>query len=319
MKSYWKVAPGRQAEFWRDCYENKCIAINWLNGENLSVFEGAGELKEALRATEQGSSIAARSIEMFVHEMKEGDIVIANDGKSKVKGIGIIRSDYLSQQDRKNPFRSLDYNTQVRLVEWKVDETVELEKPLFNIPTVQSLDQWQVSVIKSAYIALRPRYRQLLDELMPIGLSADTSYSNRDEYQPNAIDERQAVLQQVMLRRGQQAFRKTLLDHHKNTCMVTGCRIRDLLEAAHIRPYRGKKDNHVDNGLLLRADIHTLFDVDLLGIDPSTLKIVLAASVAADANYKTLNGKRITCPENWQPNLEALELRYKQFLNGTSR
>ena len=32
-------------------------------------------------------------------------------------------------------------------------------------------------------------------------------------------------------------------------------------------PYRGTKDNHPDNGLLLRADIHTLFDLDMIGID----------------------------------------------------
>jgi HNH endonuclease len=34
----------------------------------------------------------------------------------------------------------------------------------------------------------------------------------------------------------------------------------DILEAAHISPYRGEEDNHPENGLLLRADLHTLFD-----------------------------------------------------------
>jgi 5-methylcytosine-specific restriction protein B len=93
MQSYWKVAPGRRAEFWRDCYENKCIAINWLNGEDLTEFQHTDEFQEALLASDEGSSNAARSIKMFVHDIKKGDIVIANDGKSKVKGIGIIRSD----------------------------------------------------------------------------------------------------------------------------------------------------------------------------------------------------------------------------------
>ena len=59
-------------------------------------------------------------------------------------------------------------------------------------------------------------------------------------------------------------------------CMVSGCQLVDLLEAAHIRPYRGENDNHPSNGLLLRADLHTLFDLDLLGIDPETLLVRLA-------------------------------------------
>ncbi|MEO2018753.1 MAG: HNH endonuclease signature motif containing protein [Fuerstiella sp.] len=46
-----------------------------------------------------------------------------------------------------------------------------------------------------------------------------------------------------------------------------------VLEAAHIRPYRRPEDNDVQNGLLLRADIHTLFDLNLLGIEPGTWQI----------------------------------------------
>ncbi len=43
--------------------------------------------------------------------------------------------------------------------------------------------------------------------------------------------------------------------------------------AAHIKAYRGEQDNHPDNGLLLRSDIHTLFDVDLHGIEPEHLQV----------------------------------------------
>ena len=50
----------------------------------------------------------------------------------------------------------------------------------------------------------------------------------------------------------------------------------DALDAAHIYPYRGTKTNLTDNGLIMRADIHTLFDLYLLGIRPSDHRIVLA-------------------------------------------
>jgi HNH endonuclease len=42
-----------------------------------------------------------------------------------------------------------------------------------------------------------------------------------------------------------------------------------------IRPYRGDHDNDPKNGLLLRTDLHTLFDLNLLGIKPDTLTVII--------------------------------------------
>ena len=47
--------------------------------------------------------------------------------------------------------------------------------------------------------------------------------------------------------------------------------------------------NHVTNGLLLRADLHTLFDCDLLAVDPKTLTVIVAPSVR-DSDYGALQG-----------------------------
>ena len=78
------------------------------------------------------------------------------------------------------------------------------------------------------------------------------------------LNPRQLVLQQIKRRRGQRIFRDALLSRYENTCVVTGCKIVDLLEAAHIGTMPGIDDNRPENGLLLRADIHTLFDLNLL-------------------------------------------------------
>src|SRR5690606_14516906 len=107
-------------------------------------------------------------------------------------------------------------------------------------------------------------------------LSANEALSKEDEaaYLHSEIDDRESVFRSIKARRGQQKFRESLCKRYNNTCVVTGCKILDILEAAHIMPYRGKKDNHPSNGLLLRADIHTLFDLDLIGIDPKSLLVV---------------------------------------------
>lgn len=84
-----------------------------------------------------------------------------------------------------------------------------------------------------------------------------------------------------------------------------------IVEAAHIWPYRGTADHAPTNGLLLRADIHTLFDLDLIGVEPGTLKISLSPLLAGSA-YQIFHGKTLKCSQ--LPNDEALQLRWKSYL-----
>ena len=63
-----------------------------------------------------------------------------------------------------------------------------------------------------------------------------------------------------------------------------------------IKPFSEGGDDERQNGLLLRADIHTLFDLDLLGIEPEQLRIELHPSVADEGEYTALVGKELQCP-----------------------
>jgi hypothetical protein len=276
MPNYWKIAPGRQAQFWRDCVEKRCIPINWLNQSDLSALS-VEQIESFLTDREQGAANSARSVRAFVHDIQPGDRVFANAGKSSCKGMGIVTSDYLPPKHKKNPFRNQNENAQVRLVDWQLDASVDLPEHFFNIPTVQ---------------LLKP------DE----------------SFLPNDQDERVAALQSVKLRRGQAAFRSELLVHFQRRCVVSDCQVEEILEAAHIHPYRGTKDHHVENGLLLRADLHTLFDLSLLAIDPQTHQLLLAPHVAQDPYYETLANKKIQFPKKQPPIRQALEARFKQFL-----
>jgi putative restriction endonuclease len=68
-------------------------------------------------------------------------------------------------------------------------------------------------------------------------------------------------------RLGQQAFKAKVLDAYHRRCAITGSRIWPVLEAAHIRPVTNGGEHRLDNGLLLRSDVHTLFDQGYLGVD----------------------------------------------------
>lgn len=70
-----------------------------------------------------------------------------------------------------------------------------------------------------------------------------------------------------LVRAGQKAFRAAVTAAYARTCAITGNRIADVLEAAHIRPVAESGENRVDNGLLLRSDVHRLFDLGYLGFD----------------------------------------------------
>lgn len=84
---------------------------------------------------------------------------------------------------------------------------------------------------------------------------------------PAGSDDDEYRQQTIKTRRGQRRFRQALLKAYGSRCVLTGCRVEDLLEAAHITPHAEHTDYRVSNGLLLRADIHTLFDLNLLVID----------------------------------------------------
>jgi len=148
---------------------------------------------------------------------------------------------------------------------------------------------------------------------LPAAAGEGEDDSDDTPYTPTTGDQREIVERRICARRGQPGFRNKLRKWYADQCMVTGCAVLDLLEAAHIKPYRGENDNHPENGLLLRADIHTLFDLNLLGIEPEKLRIEVAPELANDNVYGKLAGNRLRCPRDHRPAHASLQLRYKQF------
>jgi putative restriction endonuclease len=68
-------------------------------------------------------------------------------------------------------------------------------------------------------------------------------------------------------RLGQRPFQALVLNAYERRCAVTGDKIRPVLQAAHILPVAHGGENRLDNGLLLRSDVHTLFDNGYVAVD----------------------------------------------------
>lgn len=111
-------------------------------------------------------------------------------------------------------------------------------------------------------------------------------------FDPATIEDgRERVAREIAIRRGQTVFRRQLLEAY-GCCAMTGCTVEAALEAAHIVPYQGPGTNHPLNGLLLRADIHTLFDLGLLAVDPDTLAILVDSHLDG-TEYEVLRDRNL--------------------------
>jgi hypothetical protein len=121
----------------------------------------------------------------------------------------------------------------------------------------------------------------------------------------------------VKERPGQKEFRLRLFDAYGGVCLLTGCTVEEAIDGAHIDPYKGKKFDHPQNGLLLRKDLHCLFDSNLLGIEPTT-GVAYFGTAQAQVAYAELHGKcRLSPPHalfsDHAPSPDALQRRWKKF------
>jgi putative restriction endonuclease len=107
--------------------------------------------------------------------------------------------------------------------------------------------------------------------------------------------------QLVKPRLGQGAFRVLVTDIYGRRCAVTQERTLPALEAAHIRPYSDGGEHEARNGLLLRRDIHSLFDLGYVTVTPN-LKFEVSRRIREEfengRHYYELNGQQIIVPDN---------------------
>jgi len=82
-------------------------------------------------------------------------------------------------------------------------------------------------------------------------------------------------------RLGQGAFRVLVIDAYERKCAITGERTLPVLEAAHIKPYSLDGPHRLNNGILLRSDLHKLFDLGYVTVTPE-LRLEVSPRLKAD-------------------------------------
>lgn len=120
------------------------------------------------------------------------------------------------------------------------------------------------------------------------GGPAPTAVEETPAYDPALVtDERDRRLMELAVRQGQDRFRALVVEAYDARCAVTGFDAVEALEAAHITPYKGPATSLVNNGILLRADVHALWDRGSLAVHETAHTVLVKPHLLA-TSYRDL-------------------------------
>lgn len=161
-------------------------------------------------------------------------------------------------------------------IRWDKELTEELNRSPIPLSVYRQVPQFSATTAKSRTANVLNRW--LATKRTPEAKSRDAKVRFRTA--------------EVEQRVGQPEFRAELMLAYGNRCAVSGCETPEALQAAHIRPVKSSGSHSVSNGILLRADLHNLFDRGLLTIS-NRYVIRIDPEVRRDTTYRKFHGKKL--------------------------
>lgn len=181
--------------------------------------------------------------------------------------------------------------------------------PDFKSNTVQGKGyDSEVGTGRTLWEAVAERLKQIQPQNLSPGTAAMAAIDSNGFGKP----------QVVMPRLGQGLFRILLTDAYERRCAISGERTLPVLEAAHLKPYAVVQRHEISNGLLLRSDLHRLFDEGYMTVDPGDRRIVVSKRIREEfdngKDYYKLEGQLVREPNQpWaRPSPENLEFHAYQ-------
>jgi len=186
----WKISPGNPEEakkYWPLYKEHGFIGIDWMDStRDFREFKSADDLNKALEEYYgKPKTTSAQGIWNFVHNVKIGDYIVANRGKKKILGIGMVKSDYIGPNDPDNPDLDDEYR-HLRKVDWIITDEFEMNnKDFFDIKTITQLDGNKLNEILIKYYknADFNLIKELFNEFNRNYLSKEIGKTHYDSYQ----------------------------------------------------------------------------------------------------------------------------------------
>lgn len=201
-------------------------------------------------------------------------------------------SDFISQIQRYRPDERVSYNTMIgcRILVQPVFLAADLWQPL--------PEGWARNIVSGrTYDTESPEGLQLWQKLEEI-LRCHEAGRTVDLYESQSRFGEPALIRP---RLGQGAFRISVMEAYRRQCALSAGRVLPALDAAHILPFHLGGEHVQSNGILLRKDIHSVFDAGLATFDDD-YRFVVSPKVREIFNngheYRRLHGSRLALPEN---------------------
>lgn len=177
---------------------------------------------------------------------------------------------------------------------------------------------WSQSIVRGKTETDAARASRLSSEMQYDQMSEPEQFV--DEFRLVETDERTVLFAATRPRIGQGTTRTRLPNMHGRKCAVTGEKTEPVLEAAHVQSYLGPRSNHVQNGILVTQEFHTLFDAGLVSITPE-YKVRVSPAIrekwSNGRRFYEYDGRPILVPEDpelrpshWLRNASLGPLRY---------
>ena len=141
------------------------------------------------------------------------------------------------------------------------------------------------------------RIQTLLNEM------TGPKFDFRTLYTPQDIQLIVGGHQEVIMkrRRGQRQFRFEMMQRFGEECAISGVQPPQVLEAAHLYSYANVGVHRTDGGLLLRRDLHSLFDNFFITIDPVDWKVKADPYLKGFESYRHLDGHSVLLQDDRRP------------------
>ncbi|MBB1316404.1 HNH endonuclease [Shewanella sp. SR43-4] len=175
--------------------------------------------------------------------------------------------------------------------------------------------QMKIRIAERVYSTSRGASDKSIAKAIDNMLTVLSVYCEHNKEINNLSEDKKRWVQQQS-RQGQSKFKSLLLLSRKK-CMVTGATTASILDACHVIPHSIRVNYSYENGLLLRKDIHKLYDDKLIGFDANGLINISSKVCKDDIMYTQYDGKKLSgdiC-EQLSCNLDQ---KYKEYLEFNS-
>ena len=132
--SYWIYSPGENASKWQECLNEGIMCIGWDDLRDLSNYATREDVRAEIKKFYPSNGSAKNdslAVWQFSREIKEGDIIFAKKGMTKIIGRGVVESDYIFD-DSRSEFKHVRKVRWTNVGEWETEDKSAM-KTLTNI------------------------------------------------------------------------------------------------------------------------------------------------------------------------------------------